>query len=70
MNTNSNLTELLDALETIRRENHPEIPKELLEEILNIEYEHQDNRSEAAQSKTLKFLEQHLNQLVDKNNNV
>lgn len=69
MNTNSNLTELLDALETIRCENHPEIPKELLEEILNIEYEHQDNRSEA-QSKTLKLLEQHLNQLVDKNNNV
>jgi len=69
MNTNSNLRELLDALETIRCENHPEIPKELLEEILNIEYEHQDNRTEG-QSRTLKLLEQRLDQLVDKNNNV
>ena len=47
MTKSSNLNELRNALEKIRQENYPEIPQELIEKLLTIEYENQDDRVEA-----------------------
>lgn len=44
MTKSNNLDELRNALEKIRQENYPEIPKELIEKLLTIEYENQDDR--------------------------
>ncbi len=40
----NNLEELLKALEEIRMTEYPEIPRELIENIVKIQYENQDNR--------------------------
>lgn len=64
MMKNSNLEELLGALETIRAERYPEVPKELLENLLMVEYENQDDRAEG-QSKAMKVLDEFLNKIVD-----
>ncbi len=40
----NNLDELLKSLEQIRMTEYPEIPRELIEEIVKIQYENQDNR--------------------------
>lgn len=40
----SNLTELLDTIEKIRVQKYPHIPKELVEDIVNEEFQHQDAR--------------------------
>lgn len=59
MTKSSNLNELRDALEKIRQENYPEIPQELIEELLTIEFENQDDRVEAAK-KVLKAIDEYL----------
>lgn len=59
MTKSSNLNELRNALEKIRQENYPEIPQELIEELLTIEFENQDDRVEAAK-KVLKAIDEHL----------
>jgi uncharacterized protein YfeS len=59
MTKSSNLNELRNALEKIRQENYPEIPQELIEELLTIEYENQDDRVEAAK-KVLKAIDEYL----------
>ncbi len=59
MTKSSNLNELRNALEKIRQENYPEIPQELIEKLLTIEYENQDDRVEAAK-KVLKAIDEHL----------
>lgn len=59
MTKSSNLNELCNALEKIRQENYPEIPQELIEELLTIEYENQDDRVEAAK-KVLKTIDEYL----------
>jgi uncharacterized protein YfeS len=59
MTKSSNLNELRNALEKIRQENYPEIPQELIEELLTIEYENQDDRVEAAK-KVLKTIDEYL----------
>lgn len=64
MMKNSNLEELLGALETIRAEKYPGVPKEVLEELLMVEYENQDDRAEG-QAKAMKILDEYLNKLVD-----
>lgn len=64
MMKNSNLEELLGALETIRAEKYPEVPKEVLEDLLMVEYENQDDRAEG-QAKAMKILDEYLNKLVD-----
>lgn len=61
---NNNLNELMSALEEIRSTDYPEVPKELLEKILSVEYENQDNRAEA-QTKTIKLLDDYLDKLID-----
>ena len=59
MTKSNNLDELRNALEKIRQENYPEIPQELIEELLTIEYENQDDRVEAAK-KVLKAIDEYL----------
>jgi len=59
MTKSSNLDELRNALEKIRQENYPEIPQELIEKLLTIEYENQDDRVEAAK-KVLKTIDEYL----------
>lgn len=59
MTKSSNLNELRNSLEKIRQENYPEIPQELIEELLTIEYENQDDRVEAAK-KVLKAIDEYL----------
>ena len=59
MTKSSNLNELRNALEKIRQENYPEIPQELIEKLLKIEYENQDDRVEAAK-KVLKTIDEYL----------
>ena len=43
----SNLDELLDVLEEIRKENYPHIPQEIIREIVITQYDNQDKRPEA-----------------------
>lgn len=64
MTRNNNLDELLKALETIRSSDYPELHKELLEQLLQVEYENQDNRTEA-QSKVVKLIDNYFNKLVE-----
>jgi len=59
MTKSSNLNELRNALEKIRQENYPEIPQELIEKLLTIEYENQDDRVEAAK-KVLNTIDEYL----------
>lgn len=59
MTKSSNLNELRNVLEKIRQENYPEIPQELIEELLTIEYENQDDRVKAAK-KVLKAIDEYL----------
>lgn len=59
MTKSSNLNELRNALEKIRQENYPEIPQELIEELLTIEYENQDDRVKTAK-KVLKAIDEYL----------
>ena len=63
MTRNNNLDELLKALETIRASDYPELQKELLEQLLQVEYENQDNRAEA-QLKAIKLIDDYFNKLV------
>ncbi|WP_019007447.1 MULTISPECIES: DNA modification system-associated small protein [Paenibacillaceae] len=63
MRKNSNLDELFIALEAIRAEEYPELPRALLEDLLKIEYENQDNRVEA-QTKALKLIDKYLSKLI------
>lgn len=60
MKTSGNIADLKDSLETIRKEKFPNIPIDLLDKILTIEYENQDNRS-VAQSKTFKAIDDYMN---------
>ncbi|MGZ7444262.1 hypothetical protein [Paenibacillus sp. TH7-28] len=64
MTKNSNLDDLFDALEAIRIEEYPELPKSMLEELLRIEYENQDNRVEA-QTQALKLIDKYLSEIID-----
>ena len=63
MTRNNNLDELLKALETIRSSDYPELKKELLEQLLQVEYENQDNRAEA-QLKAMKLIDDYFSKLI------
>lgn len=63
MKPSNNVEELLDALDTIRREKYPEIPKDLLEAILLTEFSNQDSRA-AAQGSVQSLLDNYLKDLV------
>jgi len=47
MRTN-NIQEIVKAIESIRAEKYPNIPADLVEKIIKIEFEHQDSRTEAS----------------------
>lgn len=55
--------ELLRALETIRAEQYPDVPAEIIREIVLAQFEYQDDRSEARRN-TVKTLEDYLNNIV------
>lgn len=63
MKPSNNVEDLLDALDTIRREKFPEIPKDLLEAILLAEFSNQDNRA-AAQGSVQTLLDTFLKDLI------
>ncbi len=63
MTRSNNLNELLKALDVIRATDYPELHKELLEQLLQVEYENQDNRVEA-QSKVMKLINDYFNKLA------
>ena len=44
MNGRSNLDELLDVLEGIRREKYPHIPAEVIRKVVIAQYDNQDKR--------------------------
>ena len=60
MSGRSNLDELLDVLEGIRKEKYPHIPAEVIREIVIAQYDNQDNRLEA-RNKTNKIVTDFLN---------
>lgn len=45
--TNIEINELISVLEKIRTEQHPEIPASLIQEIVNVEFLSQDDRTKA-----------------------
>lgn len=61
MSGRSNLDELLDVLECIRREKYPHIPAEVIREIVITQYDNQDKRLEARNS-TTKIVNDFLNE--------
>lgn len=62
--TKNNLEDLMGALEAIRSEKYPEVPKDLLIALLAVEYENQDYRA-GAQSKSFKLLDDFLNKHIE-----
>lgn len=61
MNGRSNLNELLDVLEGIRRENYPHIPADVIRKIVIAQYDNQDKRLEARNA-TTKIVNDFLNE--------
>lgn len=64
MSGRSNLDELLDVLESIRKEKHPHIPAEIIREIVIAQYDNQDKRLEA-RSATNKIVNDFLNKATE-----
>ena len=64
MSGRSNLDELLDVLEGIRREKYPHIPAEVIREIVIAQYDNQDKRLEARNT-TNKIVNEFLNTVVE-----
>ena len=57
----NNLEELMKTLETIRKEKYPEIPEEVIREIVEIQFKNQDNptkRQGDTQRVILKYADQ------------
>lgn len=59
MTMNDEPTEIIKTLETIREEKYPNIPPELVEEIVQIEYEGLENRDQV-QSQISEIVEEYL----------
>ena len=56
----SNLKELLSVLEEIRASEYPDIPSEVIEQIVIAQFDNQDNRVQA-RSRTMKIVSDFLN---------
>lgn len=63
MSGRSNLDELLDVLEGIRREKFPHIPAEVIRDIVIAQYDNQDKRLEARNA-TTKIVNDFLNSIT------
>ena len=57
--TRSNLHELLDALEEIRASEYPDISPEIIAQIVQAQFENQDDRA-VARNKTMKLIADYL----------
>ena len=57
--TRSNLKELLKVLEEIRKKEYPEVPAEVIEQIVIAQFDNQDNRVQA-RSRTIKIVSEFL----------
>ena len=62
MSGRSNLDELLDVLENIRKEQYPHIPAQVIRDIVIAQYDNQDNRLEA-RTETTKVVNSFLNSI-------
>ena len=60
--TKNNLDELRLTLENIRETLHPEIPPEVISEIIDVQHEYQDNPSKR-QSETRKIILKYANEI-------
>lgn len=60
---NIEVDELLKALETIRAAKYPCIPPQLIQSIVNAEFENQDSRPEGSKN-TKKLIDEFLKQAV------
>lgn len=60
----SNLKELLSVLEEIRANDYPDIPANVIEDIVAAQYDNQDKRMDA-RNKTIKIIAEFLNQAVE-----
>ncbi len=58
----NNLTELRKTLEKIRSEQYPDIPEDVINEIIDIQYKYQDNPSKR-QNETQKIIIKYANQI-------
>lgn len=58
----NNLEELRNTLEEIRVSEYPSIPKEVIDEIVDIQFQNQDNPGKR-QSETQKIIMKYANQL-------
>ena len=63
MSGRSNLDELLDVLEGIRREKYPHISSEVIRDIVIAQYDNQDKRLEARNA-TTKIVNDFLNSIT------
>lgn len=59
----NNLEELKRTLETIRAKNYPNIPKEVIEEIVDIQFQNQDNLGKR-QTETQKAITKYANMIT------
>ena len=64
MSGRSNLDELVDVFEGIRKEKYPHIPAEVIREIVIAQYDNQDKRLEARNA-TNKIVNDFLSEISD-----
>ena len=63
----NNLQELLNVLESIRAEKYPEIPAEVIREIVQSQYENQSESDRVhGRTKTTKIIAQFLDAAIEK----
>jgi len=63
MSGRSNLDELLDVLERIRKEKYPHIPSKVIRDIVIAQYDNQDKRLEA-RNRTNRIVTEFLNSIA------
>lgn len=63
MSGRSNLDELLDVLERIRKEKYPHIPSKVIHDIVIAQYDNQDKRLEA-RNRTNRIVTEFLNSIA------
>lgn len=59
----SNLNELISVLESIRATEYPDIPPEVIEKIVQAQYDNQDNRG-MARTKTMRIISEFMNSVT------
>ncbi len=62
MTTRQNLTELLEVLEEIRSKEFPDVPKDMIERIAEVQFENQDERNKA-RTETMRIIAEYINRI-------